>query len=380
MSSSQAAVCEPDDGVDEAKAPPSISDDTIFEGVFAVLFPTYPMQSPDQQSSFVDYCGQRLGVASQDRTALLRRLLRNHSIDLVVVATPMHGRPSIKAVYTTTPTTSPIWGSAEPLLLSSPPPSPVAVNAPAGTATERLPQRGAATPLAAREEEPENGLRGSLGRMNRLFRRETQKRVRKARLREFLRTGIRADIEAKDGSTERHMGIQWVRSLRSDVCATQWGKMSAWHRLGAFRRYCDAPSEDAAADHGGDGGGGGGGGGGGDRDPEVAPEECDDDPQYAARVRAILGMSDATEQIHAIRALPPPAFNARTGTIVRLAPAKKRNPKNATRRTNKKKKTAAPRKKQRDTALMQCREQRRRIEAKINRTVKFTGEYVRTNL
>ena len=342
-----------------------MNDDAVVDGAFAVLFPAHAIQTPTQKARFVDYCAQRLGTAKRGG-ALLRRLLQRFRVDLVVVGgsscAPTTADPEIRAVRTAVPTTDPL-GDGGP-----PPASSDRVRVAADTkkvgddgdgTASRVDDDAAATAAAVPPSVDTKGV----SRMNRLFAREEQKRASEARLRQFLRTGIRSDI-SRGVDAQRFEGVGWIPTLRDGARGQTWAKMSAWHRLAALRAYVSGRGD-------GDGDG--------------------DDPGYAARARAVLDMdAESNLQIRAVRALPPPAFDVCTGTITRLAPARKAASADARRRRRRPGNHTAPRprpptggrrrRKRGDTAMLQCREQRRRIEARINRTVRFTGDFVRTNL
>lgn len=179
---------------------------------------------------------------------------------------------------------------------------------------------------------------------DRRLKQELKNRQKKSRLRQFLRTGFRASV-TKNTEDVTYATLEQIKGLRNEPGSCSWARLSAWHRVQALRRYMDTDTS----------------------------TKKDDDPKYVALIQSILHQCGDV-QIQNICNLPPPEFDRKTGRVVRLVPV------TSVRRTGSTPTSVRVKRNHKwKQTLRQCRTARIHHNRKINQTVQFTGDFVRTN-
>ena len=304
----------------------TVGDDDIFNAVMSCIFPVYAIERPSEQRKFIQFVAERIDASTRTRgMSLLRQLVEYARLRVVVVD------DSTDTVLTT------VSGA-------------------------RAVECGAA--VACNSRDNRRG-QAAVTRLNRSFRKEEQKVLRQQRLRKFLRTGLRSEIEQSSDNIDEH-GVKWVTECRTTMpVGKRWSELSCWHRVEALQRHLRHVNE------------------------RVGDDDTEDDVDYVRNVRRILAETDDATRIRAIRSLVPPYYDPATAQIIRLAPKSPR----ARRGTGGERTSARIRKKPQlakshreirrpawgNKSITECRRGRKLARSQRDRTVRFTGDFVQTN-
>ena len=278
----------------------------LLDNVLHGLFPMYSLQSPDQQRDFRQYCAQNIprsdnevGDTIEDQVSAL---LSFFNINLLVVnendSSVLHTRVHPQSTV------------AKGIMPPACKPFPV-------------PQYDKKTDSTGKHK-----MQSDIMRLDRMFVREHDRIERKRRLNQFLRTGVRADVN-RSAVSDNIGTFQCILDLRNETTGVKWSNLSAWHRRKAFEDFLD-------------------------RNEEIP----------------LLRKALQSEDPNCILVLPEPEYDHSTGMITSLSKSDKK-PKRLPQR---KKTTRAAKAKK--GILSQCRKVRENNMAILARSVAFTGNYV----